>query len=295
MTGGLGDFCNLNQIRIAFANMKFDNVDASDIFKELRRIETHTAICCPVHRQVATKFLAWSNQCSVNGAKQFYSEIAVHFHSPFWSLCARKNMVSILYQPAKGNAMNNLDESSFQEAADQLGCDPAAVKAIVNTESEGSSRLPDGRPKILFERHKFYQALDKKGQDAAGISTTNPDICSTARGGYKGGTAEWDRFTRASAIDSDAAKESTSWGGFQIMGFQWRILGFSSVSQMVDLVNSGPDGELQVFVAYCKATPALLTGLRSHDWAMVAKAYNGSSYKENQYDTKLAKAFAIYS
>ena len=35
--------------------------------------------------------------------------------------------------------------------------------------------------------------------------------------------------------------------------------------------------------------------LRNHQWAKLAAGYNGPGYKDNQYDTKLANAYAKYS
>jgi hypothetical protein len=35
--------------------------------------------------------------------------------------------------------------------------------------------------------------------------------------------------------------------------------------------------------------------LRRHSWASFARGYNGPGYRKNQYDTKLAAAFAKWS
>ena len=48
-----------------------------------------------------------------------------------------------------------LDDAAIASAANKLGCEVAAVRAVVDVES-GGGFLPDGRPKILFERHKVY-------------------------------------------------------------------------------------------------------------------------------------------
>ena len=49
--------------------------------------------------------------------------------------------------------------------------------------------------------------------------------------------------------------------------------------------------------AFCHFISASNLGgaLRNHNWAAFAKGYNGEDFKINQYDTKLANAFAKHS
>ncbi|WP_262919099.1 N-acetylmuramidase family protein [Niabella hibiscisoli] len=51
-----------------------------------------------------------------------------------------------------------LTEKDFQDAARQLNCEVAAIKAVAEVESKGDGFLPTGEPKILFERHIFLNA-----------------------------------------------------------------------------------------------------------------------------------------
>src|SRR6185436_13915177 len=89
-----------------------------------------------------------------------------------------------------------LNEGDYQQAADLLKCDIAAIKAVAEVESRGAGFLPDGRPKILFERHKFRSFTGGK------YDATNPDISNKTPGGYgAGGTHQWDRFNVAAALD----------------------------------------------------------------------------------------------
>ena len=61
-----------------------------------------------------------------------------------------------------------LTSADFARAAAALGCVPAAVRAVVEVESKGGF-LPDGRVRILFERHKF-SAFTGRAFDA-GLTT----------------------------------------------------------------------------------------------------------------------------
>ena len=88
-----------------------------------------------------------------------------------------------------------LGESDIATAAEALGVEVAAVKAVIDVESRGGF-LADGRPKILFERHLFSRFTGKKFD-----KPPNDDIANPSAGGYKGGAAEYGRLARAIALD----------------------------------------------------------------------------------------------
>src|SRR5690554_4118721 len=52
-----------------------------------------------------------------------------------------------------------LGEDDIIRAAQALGVEPAAIKAVNEVESRGRGFLPDGRPVILFERHVMRRRL----------------------------------------------------------------------------------------------------------------------------------------
>ncbi|MCJ2186508.1 N-acetylmuramidase domain-containing protein [Novosphingobium beihaiensis] len=185
-----------------------------------------------------------------------------------------------------GNA-TPLDDKAIEAAAKSLGCQVAAVRAVIDVESRGGF-LPDGRPKILFERH-YFSRLTKHKYDASHPAISNPKW-----GGYKGGAAEYVRLGEAIKLDRDAALRSASWGLFQIMGDNCGICGFSNVEDFVKAMVSGEAAQLDAFVAFVRANH-LDDELVRLDWAGFARGYNGPAYKKNKYDTKLAAAFAFHS
>jgi hypothetical protein len=70
-----------------------------------------------------------------------------------------------------------LTEAVFLEAAQALGCEPAAVKAVAEVESRGAPFDREGRPTILYERHVFARCTRPVGR----FNGSHPDI--SARGG----------------------------------------------------------------------------------------------------------------
>jgi hypothetical protein len=181
-----------------------------------------------------------------------------------------------------------LTENDYKQAAEILGVEVACVKAVTKVESRGSGFLPIGAPVILFERHWMYKLLKAKLGKEPALS----DVVDPKAGGYKGGTAEHTRLEKAVAIDRECALQSASWGLFQIMGFHYKTLGYPTVQAFVNAAYKSEGSQLDMFVRFLKANPAMLSALKAKDWPKFAKLYNGPKYKDNNYDTKLRDAYA---
>ena len=179
----------------------------------------------------------------------------------------------------------SITQPALQRAADKLGASVAHVRAVIAVEAGGAGFLPDGRPKILFERHKFSQFTGGK------FDATHGDLSSSVAGGYRGGEAEYLRLYKALQLDGEAAVRATSWGAFQIMGFNWQACGEKSLWGFLLAMHDNEDAQLALFVEFL-LSQGLAPPLRARDWATFARGYNGPGYARNQYDTKLAAAYA---
>jgi hypothetical protein len=179
----------------------------------------------------------------------------------------------------------------IKKAAEELGLEYAVVAAVCEVESSGVGFLPDGRPKILFEGHIFYKELKKAGINPERYTQIYPNIVYPKwdKGQYRGRSEEWVRLGWAESIHKEAALKSASWGAYQIMGFNYSLFGYSDVAKFVDAQYT-EEGQVLSFVRFIKASQ-LDELLRAKDWAGFACAYNGTGYKENQYDKKLAAAY----
>lgn len=190
----------------------------------------------------------------------------------------------------------------FTKAAETLGCDVAAIRAVNAVESRGAGFLEDGRIKILFEPHIFFRELQRAGINPNLHVQGNEDIIYPNRkpGKYGPETAQWGRLNRAMAINMEAAMLATSWGAFQIMGFNHLQCGFSSVELMADELQKGEGEQLTAFVNYIR-NEGLAVHLQKKDWPMFALKYNGPGYKgspyttDDDYDLKLAAAYKKFS
>lgn len=179
-----------------------------------------------------------------------------------------------------------ISEEDYIKASKMLDCDVAAIKAFAKVESRGSGFLSDGRPVILFERHIFNRFLKKKG-----MTCEDKSICATKAGGYLGGSKEHDRLEKAVKIDRESALQSASWGVFQVMAFNWKLCGYTSLQDFINAAYRSESDHLNMFVGFIKANRTLLEAVRNKNWDIAARIYNGPGYQKNAYDVKLAKAY----
>ena len=188
-----------------------------------------------------------------------------------------------------------ISEKQFNESAAALKIEPATIKAVAEVESSGEGFLADGKPKILFEPHIFWKQLRTKGIDPNLFMEENADILypKWKAGAYGPVSKQHERLERASKIDREAALLSASWGKFQVMGFNWKLCGASSLQEFIDDMYKSEDAQLLRFTHYIRNT-FLDDELRGHDWAGFARSYNGPLYLRNKYDTKLKNAYLKY-
>lgn len=195
-----------------------------------------------------------------------------------------------------GHNHNLLRQSDLERAAAALGVPLAVVMAVNEVESAGAGFLANHRPKILFERHVMHRRLrDHYKVDPAPHVAASPNIVNPARGGYLGDEAEHKRLQLASAIHADCAIESASWGLFQIMGWHWSALGYTSARDFAQHMSLSEGAQLDAFVRFVLADKAVHRALKAGKWAEFAERYNGPDYRANAYDTRIAAAVERFS
>lgn len=186
-----------------------------------------------------------------------------------------------------------LADVDYARAAKTIGCDVAAVKAVVSVEAAGAGFDAAKRPKLLPEPHYFDKLLpDAKRAQARAAGLSYP----------KWGTQPYDktqdlryaRLSRMMAIDQEIALQSCSWGLGQIMGANAKTCGYASALEMVTRFLTGEGAQLDGLVGFILGN-SLGAALARRQWAAFAKGYNGPAYAKNAYDTKLATAYAKFS
>lgn len=183
----------------------------------------------------------------------------------------------------------------IQSEAKRLGVEVAALRAILEKESKGSGFNADGTPKILYERHIMYQRLTAHfGVATAKYWATGRSDLVYSKGYGAGGYGKYSeqpkKLEAAANIDRTSALESCSWGIAQIMGYHWKLCGFSSVQQFVNAMYKSEDSQFEVFVKFLEGS-GIVPYLQKLDWANVALRYNGKNYKQNNYDVDLKRYY----
>jgi hypothetical protein len=192
--------------------------------------------------------------------------------------------------PAHGAALR-LVAADFKSAARSLGCETAAVHAVAEVESGGRTGFDTHkRPKILFETHLFRTNSGGKF-NSSHPELTAPYGTSLHLASYN--KDQWKVMHSAFALDHKAAVKSASWGMFQVIGSNAKSCGWKSLRQFVTDMFYSEGQHMRCFLGFCRANH-LTPYLARHDWASFARGYNGSSYRDFAYDTKIAAAYARY-
>lgn len=184
-------------------------------------------------------------------------------------------------------AAKRLDDIDLPKLGAKLGVGEDELHAFIDVETRGSGFDEQGRPRILFERHKFYKYVPaaKRAQAVkSGLANKTP-------GGYGKESEQYGKLEKAMKIDAHAALLSCSWGLGQIMGFNHELAGYDTVESMVEAFKDDEESHLEASVNFILKTK-LDDELRNHDWKGFAKGYNGANYAINNYDKKLADAYA---
>lgn len=189
-----------------------------------------------------------------------------------------------------------LTATDFDAAAARLGVEAPILRAVHEVETAGGSGfLEAGKPVILFEGHVFWRQLEERGIPPAGLVPGNENILYPrwSREHYRGGAREYARLARALRIHEEAALSATSWGMFQVMGFNHEACGYDHIADFVQGMCRGAREQLEAFVCFILAR-GLERHLQCRDWEGFARRYNGAGFAANRYDEKLRRAYGRF-
>jgi len=186
----------------------------------------------------------------------------------------------------KGKA-KRIDDIDLPTVGAMIGVGEDEIHAVLDVETNGSGFDKQGRPKMLFEPHVFWRELGPGAKRDRAVR----EYLAYPKWKRDYPIDSYPRLMNAMAIDETAALRSASWGLGQIMGFNHLAAGFVSPQAMVAAFVDDEENHLAGMIRFIKANK-LDDALRRHDWAAFARGYNGSGFAKNQYDKKLAAAFA---
>ena len=195
--------------------------------------------------------------------------------------------------PAVTNPNVVSSAANICQAAEELGVgdDPCKVQAVAMVESGGRSGFnKDNTAMIAYEPHVFKRNVSS----STAASVNDAKICNsyTKRGStaYSGQADGYARLEKAMQIDKDAAIKACSWGKYQVLGENYKALGYGSVGEFHTAVMD-PNRQEEIFTRFVKSKKGLQGALQQGDWATFASGYNGKNYKDGNYDTKIKNAY----
>lgn len=184
-----------------------------------------------------------------------------------------------------------LGAEDISHAADVLGVTIPQVRAVIAVESGKLGGFgTDGRPIILYEPHIFSRLTQHRYDDThGGVSylrwKAKPYPASQAD--------RWAQLEYAANLDRPAAIQSASYGLFQIMGFNFKVCGFTDPEAFFAAMHVSEREHLMAFVGFVKGN-SLDRHLIAGDWEAFARGYNGPG-QAPAYAAKLAAAHAKWS
>lgn len=183
-------------------------------------------------------------------------------------------------------------ETDYQTAAIATGAPVPHIKGVSQVESAGeTSWTINGEilPPVREEAHWFGKLSGYRfNASHPGISSTdwNPALAASTHAGA------WAQVREAEALDKSAADQATSWGAFQVMGFNWQRLRYNSVEGFVQAMQT-PSGQMDGFVRYIKADPVLQNALVVGEWDTFEQRYNGGGF-HGVYAQRIRDAVALF-
>jgi len=194
----------------------------------------------------------------------------------------------------KGKA-KPLDDIDLPRIGAQISVGEDVLHMVLDVESNGDGFDSKGRPTMLFEPHIFYRELSGAQRDEAvkqGIAYRKWKPGHYPRDSYP-------RLHKAMRINKAAALRSCSWGAYQVMGFNHKLAGYSTVMNMVTAIMADAENHLKAAVNFIVSTglddelrvlDALDRPATQEDTIPFVLGYNGKGFRKNKYHIKAAKA-----
>lgn len=191
-----------------------------------------------------------------------------------------------------------ITEDELLEIARQLGdTDTKRIKAVAKVESNGGGFFNSGLPKILWERHKYWNFVRNTALRVVSWFAHPHSGDYTMDVNANGINDSWEKLSLAMAKDPLAALKSISIGKFQVMGEWYRECGYNHPIEMLWAASRNEKSHYEMLrdyilnVANLKAAFLKLDGNPENNRAF-SYGYNGKKYEKYAHHTKLGKELA---
>ncbi len=193
----------------------------------------------------------------------------------------------------------------MSKISQELAIEVEAAMSVLCVESGGSGFSRNGKMIIRFENHVFWMFWGKFYPDEFNKyfkfnrsktryghmwrSDTKEDWQQV----HESQTSEWKAFEFAKSLNEEAALKSISMGAPQIMGFNYKVIGYKSVNEMFDNFNKDIRFHLFALFDFAKAKPRRIRYLQDKDFFSFAREYNGTG-APRQYEQRILEFYHIF-
>ncbi|MDQ7008665.1 MAG: N-acetylmuramidase domain-containing protein [Candidatus Gracilibacteria bacterium] len=191
----------------------------------------------------------------------------------------------------------NLDSSNYEKNSKKYGIDESK---ITKKESMGEylnfskiDGINDIAKKLDIPENILY-AICMNESSGKGLGKALPRFEKHIFDRYMNG--KW-KYKGRKPTNSEANMLSRSYGGMQVMGFNYKKVGYSTIEEFVE-AQTGSNSEkeqLKAFANFLKNTPGMVSAMKSYDYEKIARLYNGTNHAQNNYVGKLKKYVNRYS
>ena len=230
-----------------------------------------------INNENKNKFISKFNEIKQKVKLENGESIGVEIIEDDVCFCLSQGLVK---KSCGGNGCN-INDNDYATTAKELGIEKEVLMAIASQESKHTSFKAVKQATILFERHKMYWLLIKKGYTKASVDALSkkyPSIVNKSDGGYNDMTS-YEKLKIAKSIDYSCAVQSCSWGKFQVMGLNYANL-YSSPMELEKAMNMCELQQFKYFVSYLKNTSGMVDALKNKNWERIATLYNGPKWKD---------------
>ena len=229
-----------------------------------------------INNENKSKFISKFNEIKQKVKLEDGESVSIEIIEDDVCFCLSQGLVK---KSCGGNGCN-INDNDYATTAKDLGVEKEVLMAIASQESKHASFKAVKQATILFERHKMYRLLIKKGNTKASVDALSkkyPSIVNEDSGGYNDMTS-YEKLKIAKSIDYSCAVQSCSWGKFQVMGFNYANL-YSSPRELEKAMNMCELQQFKYFVSYLKNTSGMVDALKNKNWERIAILYNGPNWK----------------
>lgn len=168
-------------------------------------------------------------------------------------------------------------KNAIYQMAEKHGLNKQFCLAVAKVESDCTPFMLNDYPFVRFERHVFLKYIKRNHVNL--LDKAIP---------LNGTTYEF--YQKAREVEPESAILATSFGLFQIMGFNYRCVGYDTPEEFEKAMCASVENQAEAFAMFVKVNK-LKGAINVADYHGFARVYNGPNYAQYRYADRLKTAY----